>query len=173
VQKQQSIYTFIEPFLETGTVDEIEAAKKKYWQEYRKKWNKQKRKEQKEIAVFYTTKEFQVIEAIAKKYRLSCSGFIKKSSLAICQKQSLVHNQEEMNDIKIILAKSYNSIQALSDENNISEQTGEKLMAKIESLEIAIMEKLQRQVDLEELVVKTVTSNPEAKKVLTDLLQKL
>jgi hypothetical protein len=173
MENHQSLYVFLEPYLENGTAAEIAAARKSFWKEYRKNWNRQKRSEQKEIAVFYSKKEFRIIESAAQAHKLSCSKFVKESSLAYCSKEFIVHNQETVQDITLALARTYNLIQTLTDEQCIEEQTGERVMAKIESLETVVLGKLHNPVPLEDLIAGVVKEKPESKQTLLAFIQRL
>lgn len=78
-----SIYKYLDAIgvLETGTEEDIEVARKKYWTEYKRQWKKEMKKSRKSFEIFLTLKEANIITQEAKKNHTSTTNYIKQSAL--------------------------------------------------------------------------------------------
>jgi hypothetical protein len=83
VKKGSGIYTYLQAtgLLEHGTEDQIIAAKKMYWKQFRKIWKQQHRIEHKSYTISFSAKEQKIVHNAAKQAHTSITTFIKNSCL--------------------------------------------------------------------------------------------
>lgn len=115
-----NIYKFLEPVLESGSPEEIKAARKEYWRKYKSDWRKRKRKQMKEYTIAVTGAEYKLLFESAKLHHMSITKYLKMSSLAYSGNKFLVPDQQTINSIRELLALIYNELQQYSDENKES-----------------------------------------------------
>lgn len=143
IKNKRSLYKYLEPFLETGSAEDIAQARIQYWREYKSKWRKEKRQKEKEFTISFTDKELKIINHNASKHHRSCTKFIKESALAYCTKQFLFPDTTTLNYIRELLALNYNAVQQLSEDDNLPTLQAEEWMMKIADLEKKVLTLLQ------------------------------
>lgn len=75
---------------------EIKEAKRQYRREYRRLWNREKRKRIYEITIQFSKKEHQTIKEIAHRYGYTKARFIRHASLEIAGKNILIKNKPQL-----------------------------------------------------------------------------
>ena len=80
IKKNVGVYAHLDArgLLENGTGKAIEQAKKQYWKEYRKKYNRLKRQENTSFQILCNVKEEKIIKQKAEKFHTSPTGYIKQ-----------------------------------------------------------------------------------------------
>lgn len=149
IKNKSSLYQYLEPFLETGSAEDIAQARRQYWRVYKAKWRKEKRLKEKEFTISFTDKELKIITQNAIKHHRSCSKFIKESSLAYCTKQFLFPEITALNHVRELLALNYNAIQQLSEGSNLPTLQADECMIRMTDLEKKVLAILQNPKALE------------------------
>lgn len=139
VKKKSNLYTYLEPFLEHGTEEQIACARKNYWKEYKRKWRDEKRKREKEFTVSFTPAELKILAKAVYHHQRSYPLFIKEAALAYITKEYLVPDIETINHIRELLALNYNLLLELTEDSKIPFFTGRQLLDRIDHLETSIM----------------------------------
>jgi hypothetical protein len=169
-EKKTTLYDYLEPILEHGTEEQITLARKKYWNDYKAAWRKNRRKEQKEFTISFTPKELQLLKQSITKHTRSYTRFIKEAALAYCQQQFLVTDPMAISQIKELLALNYNALQQQTEENILSTETGTELMQKMGALETQVLTTLYNPQTLEQWIQEVTSDNPEYRVKLIELL---
>ncbi|MFN0189849.1 MAG: hypothetical protein ACKVQV_14195 [Bacteroidia bacterium] len=135
------VYTYLKEcgVLDHGTDKEIETARKEYWRIYKRNWRKNKRMEETEVTASFNDSEFKKLDAQAKTHNLSHPQFVKKTVLAYMDKKYLVPNELEVRKISQLLSQYLDVITDEIEENNLTPDTGDMILHKIEELEYQIM----------------------------------
>lgn len=149
IKNKSNLYQYLEPFLENGSPEDIDQARKQYWREYKAKWRKEKRQKEKEFTISFTDKELKLINQNASKHNRSCTKFIKESALAYCAKQFLFPDITALNNIRELLALNYNAIQQLAEDSNLPPLQADEWMIKMIDLEEKVLTLLQNPKALE------------------------
>jgi len=134
IKKNVGVYAFLDAsgLLENGTAKEIEHAKKEYWKEVRKKYNKRKRKENKSFQLFFSFKEAEVITRQAKKYHSSEPAYIKQSALA--NKQNVI-DWIVVGEIRELVIQHHTTLINLIEEIDFSQSMANKLLNQASQIE--------------------------------------
>lgn len=170
----RGLYTFLKEsgVLETGSDEAIEQARKMYWREYKKIWARDKRNRKKQVTVSLNAQEHKLLSRSAKAYGRNTTRYIKDAALSYSQKQYLTPDPMILNYIREALTLNYNAIMQLEEEQTLSFETEHILIAKLDSIQRIIMDKLQNPKDLEQAIIEAVANNPEQKAHILDLLEK-
>jgi hypothetical protein len=170
-----SLYEYLESsgVLDTGSDEAIADARKHYWKEYKARWRKQKRKEEKELTTSWTPNELKDLTNAARHHAMSRVAFIKSATIAYMQKSFIVPDKVGVRKIAQLLAMNYNLIQEMIEEKTISLQAGNPLLDRITELEKSVRSILETPKSLEHLLTDAVTKNPTIKHSLYPLLESL
>src|SRR5882724_11575645 len=138
-KKNIGVYAYLDSrgLLEKGTGKEIELAKKEYWRDYRKKYNKNKRQENRSFQILFNFKEAKIIARQAKKYHCSAPGYIKQSALS--EKQNIV-DWVTVGEIRELIIGHHTTLINLIEENELPQPIGNKLLFQASLLEKRILD---------------------------------
>lgn len=138
INKNNGLYAFLDKqgVLESGNENLILVAKRKYWLEYKKNWNRIKLQEYKGFTIHYNQKELKVIKEAAEKYNTSITNFIKQSSLA--NKPNLV-DPIAVGEIRELLALHFFFLQTLVEEDRLTSEQADQMLNKITNLEKEVL----------------------------------
>ena len=126
--------TFLEAsgVLATGTKEEIQRQKRMYWNNYKREYNKQKRKEHKVFEIFFDKKEFEIVRRSAQKRQTSVTNYIKLKALA--DHGGLVP-PSVIGELREVLYLNYTAIENATEENQLSEKLGTQILQRLISIE--------------------------------------
>jgi hypothetical protein len=145
VKRHSTIYSYLTPYLESGSEEAIAAARQQYWREYKATWRKNKRKSEKEITTIWKKDELIEVAKEAKRHKLSKTAYIKQAALSYGRKQFLVPNYPEIRQIAQSLGMLYNiTHRALTEEHSLPTETGKQILEKIFEWERIILPLLHR-----------------------------
>lgn len=156
--------------LEQGDELGIKAAKKAYRKSYQRAYKRHQRSQRKEYQIQLTKEENKHICEAAKKHQLSPSAFIKKATLAYLQQVYVVPDNERVAQLEYLLSIAYSSINQITGKTPQLSHDYERLSQIIEQLEREVTQALRHPPSLEMLIVKTIKSNPNFRKILTHIL---
>lgn len=159
--------------LETGSKEAIAQARKMYWAEYKKNWAKNRRKREKQVTISLNLKEYKLISQSAKVHGRDVTPYVKEIALTHSKKQYLIPNPMSINYIREAFLLNYNVIAQLEKESTLSVETEQKLLAKLERLELMVMEKLKNPKELEQTLLDAVLNNPDQKAHFIRVLENL
>jgi hypothetical protein len=173
--KKQGVYAYLTAtgVLEKGTEVEINAVRKKYWSEYKRKWRKSRRKEQEEITTSYTKEEMNILIKAAKEYGMNRTQFIKETTFAYINKSYLIPHKKEVAYIRQLLGMMYNSVNDYRDSDNIRSGSINILLEKINALEKEILVSIHSIKPLEQSIENVVRNNPSLKDQLINFLNSI
>jgi hypothetical protein len=139
--KEPKLYAYLNELGLLKSTDKalIDAAKRQYWNIYKRNWQQQKRAEQKSFTVFFNSKEFGVITEGAKRHSLTEIAMVKNAALAYLKQTFLTLDTVSTVEIKQTLA---------FDEEKVSVELGNKLLEKVEGMERAILTRLEASNDI-------------------------
>lgn len=134
IKKNAGVYAFLDRsgLLENGTGKAIEQAKKQYWKDYRKKYNKIKRQENTSFQIFFNFKKVKRITQEAKKYHTSPTNYIKQSALA---NNKNIFDPVVVGEIRELVILHHNALRTLTEENKLSQPISDKLLNQASELE--------------------------------------
>ena len=175
IKKGSGVYSYLlsKGVLENGTKGEIQKAKQEYWREYKAKWRKAKRKEAKEFCISLNQAELRLFTHEAKRHKMSCTEFIKQTSLAYTQKRYVVPNSLEVRKIAQLLSMTHNLIQEVLLENKSSRMSGLNMIEAIANLEHNILPLLNHPKTIEEHIVLHIKMDKGNKVQLLKLINSL
>lgn len=156
-----------------GSLEEIQKAKDQYWKEYKARWRKLKRKEEKEITVSFNTDELKEISSEAKRHKMSRTRFIKHASLAYINKSFIVPNNLEVRKIAQLLSMAHNLIQEALYETKINRLSGLNMLETILNLERQILPLLRNPQSLTDGIKQYASKSLDNKSQLIDLIKSL
>jgi hypothetical protein len=138
--RKGKVYDFLDStgLLARGNREEIEQAKKRYWQQVRKDWKTKKRHEQKSYTIFFTNQEQKKIVTKAKQLKESINGYIKSSALKSLNESDII-GKKLIGEIRSILISNYFAIEGICDEDKISKVVTTNILQQIESAEKKIL----------------------------------
>jgi len=138
---QSDLYRFLENEggLESADNFAIQDAKKSYWAEYKKKWNKEKRLLSKSYTILFTPKESSYVRQAAKQQQTSTTSFIKRSALSMAQESQLVP-LAIVAQIRESLILCYSNIEEQLNEQNLDDRIIQKVLQRLEQAEVKILQ---------------------------------
>ena len=148
-----SVFAFLKSsgVLENGTHEEIQRKREEYWNEYKRRWRKMKRKSEKEFTLSFSAEDLKEISTEAKRHKLSRTKFIKQACMAYMNKRYIVPDAMEVKKISQLLSMTYNSIQEMFEENKVDKSTGQEILNRIFKLEREILPALQNPQSINEV----------------------
>lgn len=156
--------------LEKGNAVEILQAKKLYWNEYKRKWRLEKRRNEKEFTISLTNDELSMLSKEAKRHKRSITRFIKESSLAYINKVYLVPDVIELRQIHQAISMVYNLAENLYYDQKVDSKTGIQLLKGIQSLESTILPLLYHPKEFLSLAKEYININESNRKNLLFLI---
>lgn len=172
---KSNLYTFLKSkgVLEKGIHEEIQSARKEYWNKYKRQWRNDKRKKEKEFTISLDRTELKELSIEAKRHKLSRTRFIKTACFAYINNSFVVPDSLEVKRISQLLAMTYNSIQEMVGENKLEFNTGRNMMESIQKLEREILPVLHNPKSLEEFIKEHISECPENRLKLIDFINSL
>ena len=139
IKKNAGVYAHLETtgLLENGTGKAIEDAKKKYWKEYRKIYNKIKRQENASFQILFSLKEVKIIQQKAEKYHTSPTNYIKQSALA---NNKNIFDPVVVGEIRELMILHHNALRTLAGENKLSQPISDRLLNQAAELEKRVLD---------------------------------
>lgn len=172
IKKKSSLYSFLDEsgLLEKGTEDEIKAARKKYWNEFKRTWRKEKRIREKEFTVSFTKDELKLITNEAKRHRKSIPRYLKSTTLNYIAQRYLVPDEMEVKRISQLLAMNYNVLLQIVEEEKVRTQLGDILLGKISELEKRVLVHLCHSKTLEDWIKQEINKDATLKDKILHML---
>lgn len=138
-KKHTGVYGFLDAsgLLENGTGKQIEAAKKQYWKDYKKKWYKEHKENSKPFKIVVDLKQAKKIEQQAKKFHLHPATYIKQASLSNNQ---IIINPATVGEIRELIVLHHNSLLSFLEEDKLPKQIANQLISQVSRLENRILE---------------------------------
>lgn len=162
--------------LETGTKDEIKAAKKLYRKNYLLKYKQRQRSVKPEFSVPLSKDrgEYSLISAAAKNHRMTIVAFMRCATLAYINKTYIVPDKYQIAEIEQLLANCLNEIQNIVSKKERlywdREQKYQSIEKRIEKLNNEISNILRYPSTIEELLIKEIEEKPMLKERLLFIL---
>ena len=140
-KRNSGLYGFLESVgaLDTSDADLIQAAKNRYWAEYKRNWKQAKRHESKTISILYSPKEAKRIATAAERTHSNPTAFVKEAALAASEGRQMA-NAAMVGEIRQLLALEYSLLQEAAEEGKVPEETGNSLLERMASLERQVLE---------------------------------
>jgi hypothetical protein len=144
MKSNSGIYEYLDKskVLEHGTAADIEAVKAQYRKAYKAKWRQAQRQRSEQFTVSFTEQEAQKIAAMAKKYKWSCTRFIRLACLAYSDKTFLVVDVLATQAIAQLLAMNYNELKQAFDSYKTPFEVGKALLAQMADIEQKVLHEL-------------------------------
>jgi len=153
--------------LEHGTSEEIEAARKAYWKEVRKKWKQEKRTA---ITLLLSDEEYKVIGRAAKKHHRSPTAITKQAALSYITTEFIVPDTAALQEIRLLLARTYLTLQTLTENCDIAPELGVYVLQRLEQ---QVLQHLEHPVTVEMYIRQTIAGNPSSKERLLQIIQSI
>ncbi len=162
--------------LETGTEEEIKAAKKLYRKNYLLKYKQHQRASRPEITIPLSKDngDYSLIAASAKKHKMSIIAFIRSAAKSYINKTYIVPDKYQVAEIELSLANCLNEIQTIARRKERlffdREQKYQLIEKRIEKLSSEINSILRYPSTIEELLIKEIKERPMLKERLLFIL---
>ncbi len=162
--------------LETGSPDEIAAAKRGYWKTYHYNHRRQQLKENPEVIVAFSRADgtYERIAAGARKHKMTLAAFIRASAVAYLTETYIVPDRAFLAHLEQLLAQCANEIQALAGVREKyfwqRDQKIESIEARIILLETSVREHLSSPPKLEQLLCDALNQSLDIKAHLLQLI---
>lgn len=142
-KKDNRLYAFLEHSgaLETGNELIIREAKRQYWLEYKKNWNKKNLKDLKAYTIHFNQKELEVIKKAASKCNIMPTNFIKQCSL---KKNQNILDPVAVGEIRELLALHFSIFQSLAEQERLPYDFANQILTRIANLENKVLGVLQK-----------------------------
>jgi hypothetical protein len=133
-KKSSGVYTYLDAsgLLENGSGEAIEQAKKQYWNNYKKRWKKEKQKTTKMVEVVFSMSEFRIITREAERHHTNPTSYIKRSALA---NSRVIADPAFIGEFREQLIMHHNSLQALAENNIMPLQVSCRLLEQMAGIE--------------------------------------
>ena len=163
--------------LDHGSAEEIDAARKTYWREFRRQNKAKRRLERPEINVALTDKTMlDMFKEAAKDHNRSLSGFIRDSVVAYLEKSFVNPNREDWNKVLQVLYKMEIEIRKISEDDLEAgnyHRNYELLIEKLMQLESDLEVVLQNPMMVEDAIREAIQKKPWHKPQLEKLIHSL
>lgn len=175
-QSGVSQYLFSIGILETGSPEDIAAAKRTYWKQYHYNHRKAQRKEQPEITVSLSRTDgtYTTITGAAKKHHLTPAAFLRTATLAYLSQSFVLPDRAVLAHLQQLLSQCTNEVQAIAGAKEKyfwhREQKIETMEARIEKLEREVVELLSNPPTLESQIVAVLKKSPQIRERLLQLI---
>ena len=138
IKNSTGLYSFLDAFgiLEHGTGKEIEQAKQQYWKDYRRKYNKIKRRENKSFQILFNFNEAKIIAREAEKHHCSPPNYIKQSALS--NKQNII-DKVAIAEIRELVIVHHTTLINLTEENKLSHPINNRLLNQASQIEEKVL----------------------------------
>lgn len=162
--------------LETGTAEEIKAAKKLYRKNYLLKYKQHQRALRPEFTIPLSKDngDYALISASAKKHKMSIVAFIRSAAKSYINKTYIVPDKYQVAEIEQSLANCLNEIQTIAGRKERlffdREQKYQLIEKRIEKLSNEINSILRYPSTIEELLIKEIKERPMLKERLLFIL---
>lgn len=131
------LYAFLEAQgIETATPEQLTELRKKYWQDVKRKWKAEKRKENYTVTLYFNQRELAVLNSNAEKLSISRPKYIKKLALRD-------FSIPDSGQLRSILYGNYEALMALCRREYITPDIGAQLLSRMAALEQAVISQLQ------------------------------
>jgi hypothetical protein len=139
-KQRDALYAYLDKqgVLVSGDEHLIQAAKQKYWAQYKKEWRKQQRKENKAYTIYFNPKEHTCIRKAAVAQSISPTRFIKQASLSMVGKDSFV-DPALLGKIREVLARCITDVEELLVISGISMDREDTILKRMEQLEDQVL----------------------------------
>lgn len=138
-KKNAGVYTFLDNsgLLENGTGKAIEQAKKQYWKEYRKNYNRIKRQENTSFQILFNFTEEKIIKQKAEKFHTSPTNYIRQSALV---NNKNIFDPVVVGEIRELVILHHNALRTLAGENKLSQPISDRLLNQASFLEKRVLD---------------------------------
>lgn len=171
IKKGSRIYTYLEPFIQSGDEQAIEQARQEYHRRYKAAWRQAKRKTQKTFEISFNKGEWQIIKSAKLIHKRSFTNFIKSSALAYCQQKYLVPDQLAYNLVIQELRMVYNKLKDIEEQNRLPGSQIAAFLSAISSVEQTITRHLSNPQTLDEVLTEAIQTIPGYKAKLLSNIQ--
>ncbi len=113
-----------EGVLPSDNKEQIEIAKRKYWNNYKREWKKTRRSENKTFEIMLDEKELKAVQEKAQSLQISITSFIKQSAIV---NNGMVTNVQ-VGEVREILIMQYQYFETLLEEKNILKDIKEEIL---------------------------------------------
>lgn len=117
--------------------------------EYFKKYNKETRKNLKDIHIYFTQEEYKFFEELSQKYEIKTSSLIKTMALSqakktLCLPQEM---QEKLNEFVFLIRNIANNVNQIARHSNTIKALTEehRLLSYLKQLETAVKEYVKKE----------------------------
>ncbi len=144
-KKTSGIYEFLDAsgLLSQGSNEEIEKAKKKYWEMVRKGYKRNRRKECKSYTIFLTADELKVISPRTKKITGGMTNYIKQTVLAQAKNKVAV-DKKDIGEIREALVLHYGTLERMSKDYAVPQQVAIEILQQAMAIETKLLDFLQQ-----------------------------
>ena len=157
--------------LESGIDGNIRAARENYYRKYKATWRRIQRRSTKSFCVSLSKHEYGKIKAGAERHKMSCTRFLKQGALAYILKKYIIPDILAVGTIKQEITVAISLIRKLLDDNLLPYQLANNILLRLTSLEQKVLFDLECPKTLEQLIIETITENPEYRNKILDLLK--
>lgn len=171
IKKGSRIYTYLEPFIQSGDEQAIEQARQEYQRRYKAAWRQAKRKTQKTFEISFDKDEWQIIRNAKLTHKRSFTHFIKSSALAYCQQKYLVPDQLAYNLVTQELRMVYNKLKDIEEQNRLPVSQIATVLSAFSSVQQTITKHLNNPQTLDEVLTEAIQTIPGYKANLLTIIQ--
>ncbi len=177
LKKNSGVYTYLmeSGVLENATPEEIQAARKKYWNEYhRLRQIKKRKKEKREIVIAFPADQINFIRSTAKAKSYKLHDYIRACVKADIEHSMVIPHQDMVAEILQAVRRCYNELDAIQAKEGKAwfalNRTYENVLTVIGSVETAINAQLKRPQSLKHHITEAVRTNPKALLEISEIL---
>lgn len=140
-KKKSALYKYLEPVLQTGTPEDIAEAKKQYWKDYKKRFNKEKYANHTCFKILLTPQELKALQKAAKDRSSSPTNFIKQATLAATKQAGFV-DKATLAKVREMLVLYYGDVESYLEEQNVHQHQADDLLQRLAASQDALLDLL-------------------------------
>lgn len=156
--------------LDTGTEEQIAAARKAYWKNYKTQWIRQQRSKTSSYTILLTTEELQFIKTRAKQYKTPITPFLKLAAFSYLNQCFAVPDVLAIRKMIQLLGLTYNSIEEMKAEKQLQKDIAHNIQTVINDVELTIRQSLFHPPLALAVIAKEIRTNELLKSQLQSLL---
>jgi len=141
-KRNSAISAYLQPFWAEGP-EAVQAARLRYWKEYRIKHRRESRKCYKALEVSLTASEWKTICAAARVHKQGRSRFVKDAALAYLKLTYIVPDVLAVRDIRHLLTEHLAFVKERFEEHLLPDVIGKLLLVRLAELADIILDTLE------------------------------
>lgn len=150
----------------------VARAKREYYREYQRRWVQEKRNRCRKFLLYFSSEEFRLVSAAAKRHKRAATAFIKEACLAYIAQRFLVPDLFFLNCLREGITGIVTGVQDMADSRHIERRNARDILERVTILEQLCLRLLIDPAPLEDRLLEEIAKDGAYGERILDLLQK-